>query len=508
MAGTLAFAVMGNEELAKAWLTALAVVHIGFGLAAPRLARVSHELGLLGLTLGILMANVAFGLVAGGVVLTLGWAASGVGFALLVRHTRRGGRDDVLAEAGLGGHLALALVHVLSVDAPPAELAAGGGVSAASAAATVALAAGCLVSGRLVGAGRPLTRIVLDALGLAALAYLTALALDGPTLALAWAAEAGALVLLARRTRDRVAGWAGLGFLALAGGHALAYDVPLRLLGQGLAPPLERLAVLGLIVAVAVAAARLLPELLLGEADAGSEAPRALSMALDVTGLLALTHLTALVFDGELLAVALAAEAALLGVLSRRFDDPPAGYAALALLSVALLHALVFEAPPVALVTGLEDPFAAIVALGSVAAAALTLSGRPLPIGVTACVLLYLASALVVTPFESSAAGDSALLSAHQQGQMVLSVFWGLVGVCTIVLGLRRDAHALRVAGLALLGVTVAKVFISDLAALSSIYRVVSFIGLGLLLLAGALVWQRLRLRTLSDLRETPGGVR
>jgi uncharacterized membrane protein len=114
----------------------------------------------------------------------------------------------------------------------------------------------------------------------------------------------------------------------------------------------------------------------------------------------------------------------------------------------------------------------------------------------------------VVTPFESDSAVDSALLSAHQHGQMVLSVFWALVGVGTMVVGLRRDLGVVRTAGLALLGVAVGKVFLFDLATLTSLYRVVSLVGLGLLLLGGALTWQRLRPRALTDLRETPAGVR
>jgi uncharacterized membrane protein len=80
--------------------------------------------------------------------------------------------------------------------------------------------------------------------------------------------------------------------------------------------------------------------------------------------------------------------------------------------------------------------------------------------------------------------------------------------VGTVVVGLRRDLGVVRIAGLALLGVAVAKVFLFDLAMLTSVYRVVSFIGLGLLLIGGALAWQRLRPRALSDLRETPAGVR
>jgi uncharacterized membrane protein len=65
-----------------------------------------------------------------------------------------------------------------------------------------------------------------------------------------------------------------------------------------------------------------------------------------------------------------------------------------------------------------------------------------------------------------------------------------------------------RLAGLAVLGLSVTKVFLLDLAILTSLYRVVSFIGLGLLLLVGAFIWQRLRPPALSDLRETPAGIR
>jgi uncharacterized membrane protein len=186
-------------------------------------------------------------------------------------------------------------------------------------------------------------------------------------------------------------------------------------------------------------------------------------------------------------------------------------------LALAALHALVYEAPPLSLVTGLAEPAAAVLALVAIAGAALILADwvgsswlglRNMLWGAGALTLLYLGSVGVVTPFESSGALDSALLSAHQQGQMVLSVFWGLVGVATIVVGLKQDRDVLRVAGLALLGVTVTKVFLADLATMTSVYRVVSFIGIGLLLLVGAFVWQRLRPQALSDLRETPAGVR
>ena len=526
-AGWLALELMHEPGLAKAWLVAAAAAHIAVGLAAPRLARVSHDLGLLSLLLGVLLGNVAFGLIADGVVLTAGWAASAVGFAALarrrygrtrevapgddaaVRRSHGPTRDAVLIDAGLGGHIALALIHTLAVDAPVSAASAGGGVAPAGAAAIVVLAAACLVSGRM--ADRFAWRAALDGLGLASLAYLTGLVLDGPTLAFAWIAEAGALLALAHHTRDRVAGCASLGFLALAGVQVLAAVAPVESLRMGLADPVPSLAALGALAAGLLAAGRVLPAWLFeGQATETR-------VVLDIAGLSVCFYLTVLLLDGPALTAAIAAESVVLALLSRRFGDQPTGVAAIFFLGTAAGHGLVQSAPPVSLVTGLADPLDAVIALGAVAAATIAAAGaletlhpkvRPVLLGAAGVALLYLASGLVVTPFESGEAVDSALLSAHQQGQMVLSVFWALVGVAVLVTGLQRDVHALRLAGLALLGVTVAKVFLFDLATLSSMYRVVSFIGLGLLLLAGAFVWQRLRPRALPDMREAPEGIR
>ena len=52
-----------------------------------------------------------------------------------------------------------------------------------------------------------------------------------------------------------------------------------------------------------------------------------------------------------------------------------------------------------------------------------------------------------------------------------------------------------------LLMVTIAKVFLYDLSTLTSIARVVSFLVLGMLLLAGAYVYQRLRPQSPPDMR-------
>ena len=114
-----------------------------------------------------------------------------------------------------------------------------------------------------------------------------------------------------------------------------------------------------------------------------------------------------------------------------------------------------------------------------------------------AITLLYLASVAVVTAFEP---GDDA--------QLLLSGLWAISGLTALVAGLRRDDRALRLGSLALLLVTIGKVFLYDLSALTSLYRVGSFIGLGLLLLVAAGIWQRMRPPALPDLREVPPAVR
>lgn len=97
---------------------------------------------------------------------------------------------------------------------------------------------------------------------------------------------------------------------------------------------------------------------------------------------------------------------------------------------------------------------------------------------------------------------------ARAEGQTLLSVLWALVGLGALVGGLLADRPALRRGGLALLALTAGKVFLYDLSSLTSLYRVASLIGLGLLLLAGGHAWQRMRPRPMPDLRGVPHALR
>jgi len=496
-----------GEDAANAWLAAVSLVHLGVGLSGRRV--LSNDLRLLVLVIGAVIADVASGLIADGPALAIGWAVTGVGFAALVRRGpgSAGSAEGVLAQAGLGGHLGLSLLSSVAVSDPVPVIHGYEPLSAAGAAAVAALAAGCLVSARIAGEKHQHWGTALDTVGLGAVGVLTAMSLDGLQLVFAWIVEAVALAAIARRTYDEVAALGALGFLALAMLHVVAFEAPPESLATGLAGPAAAVAALLAVVGCLV---------LMGAWAAQAEQPR-LAMALRAVAVLTLLYLTALTLDGLQLVLVLTAEVVALAAIGRLTGDEVAHLGALGFVALAAIHAVVYEAPPVSLVTGLADPAAAVAALSAIGGCLVLLAAWTEPElpefrtalrALAALTLLYLASTAVVTPFESDSAVDSALLSAHQQGQMVLSVFWGLVGVGTVVVGLRRDLAVVRIAGLALLGVAVTKVFLFDLAMLTSVYRVVSFIGLGLLLLSGALVWQRLRPQAPADLRQTPAGVR
>ena len=75
-------------------------------------------------------------------------------------------------------------------------------------------------------------------------------------------------------------------------------------------------------------------------------------------------------------------------------------------------------------------------------------------------------------------------LFASRLTQAALSLTWATCGVLAMVLGNRRQSRGAWVAGAALLGVVVAKLFFVELADHGGIYRIVSFMGVGVLLLA------------------------
>jgi uncharacterized membrane protein len=333
--------------------------------------------------------------------------------------------------------------------------------------------------------------ITLLAVGLVAANISFVLLVDGVAIPLGWAAAATALAIPARAlTRQAAIVYVVVGAqLALAALHVLAFDAPTEAVSQG--DPASVWPVLA-IAASAFVVARLTPR---QEIEWQS--------SLDATAMAAVAYATAVVVHDAWVVLAWAGEAIVVAEIGRRFGSRVAAVGSLGFLAIAGLHALGNEAKPDSLVYGATPFWEAAVAVGAVAAASAFAGWRGLPIwknvrevlvGVAGVALVYLASIGIVSIFQPGTIEvQEGALTVREQGQAIVSAFWSVLGLGLLWAGLRRDQRAWRLAGFGLLAVAVAKVFLYDMAALGAEYRVISFVVLGLLLLAGAYAYQRMR---------------
>ena len=74
---------------------------------------------------------------------------------------------------------------------------------------------------------------------------------------------------------------------------------------------------------------------------------------------------------------------------------------------------------------------------------------------------------------------------------MSYSIAWALFAFALLLVGMRQKSGAVRYAGLALLLVTLAKLFLHDLGNLNQLYRIGAFIGVALILIVISFVYQR-----------------
>jgi uncharacterized membrane protein len=171
--------------------------------------------------------------------------------------------------------------------------------------------------------------------------------------------------------------------------------------------------------------------------------------------------------------------------------------AAVCFLILAVGHTVLFEAPPTAIFDGVPDLAEAAIALAACAAGALALAGFARRVSTEAAqlaafagatLLVYLGSIVIVDTVGVDAGGDT-----RQAGQTWLSAFWTATGLGAVVLGLLRRRADVRIFGLGLLAVAIGKVWIYDLAELEALARVLSFIGLGALLLVGSFAYARIK---------------
>ncbi len=88
-----------------------------------------------------------------------------------------------------------------------------------------------------------------------------------------------------------------------------------------------------------------------------------------------------------------------------------------------------------------------------------------------------------------AAVEDSAALSR----QLALSSLWALYAVALVAIGIWRDYRPIRYLAMVIFGFTITKVFFVDIATLDRVYKMLSVMVLGVLLLVASYLYQRLK---------------
>ncbi len=202
----------------------------------------------------------------------------------------------------------------------------------------------------------------------------------------------------------------------------------------------------------------------------------------------------ALIRDDVWYPVAVAVTAVALVSLARPARETRLWLVGAALLATDGLVVLLAITPPAHLLTVNASPAAGVLALVAVAfagiAVALTApSHRRWIVGAVGVLDLYILT--LVTLELAVRISGAALETDFERGHTVVSAIWALTGLSLLVAGVVRRSAVLRYAGLALFGITLAKIFLYDLAELSSVARAASFLAVGGLLLAGGFLVQR-----------------
>lgn len=360
--------------------------------------------------------------------------------------------------------------------------------------ASVWLLASTVVAGAIWWLARQRDQQVLSVtaftLGAGALAGSLAFIFEGsPLLTAAWSAEAACLIGFGVSQWQRLVGVAALGLALIC---ALV-QVPVSVIGEGSDQLLRDLGTIAPLT---------LPLVLLAwrEKDGLGELGGGLAVTvLTWMGLLVCGSLA----DPEsiLMLVPLGLAAAVPACLTDRF------WAQGTLViygSVAVVFTVCFATPWDALVNGVPsvpDALGASAVLISIAAATALFGPRDWrqPAAWTAVGLgIYTVSVLVVDGFQGGVEVPGEL-STEAQGQVIVSSLWALGGLGLVVAGLVRQRLSWRKAGLVLLILSCVKISLYDLASLSTAGRTISFILVGLVLLAAAFAYQWMNRRAGGD---------
>jgi uncharacterized membrane protein len=197
-------------------------------------------------------------------------------------------------------------------------------------------------------------------------------------------------------------------------------------------------------------------------------------------------------------ALAWSAAGVALAWLAGRAGEPRFLPASGAFVGLALAYALLLEAPPTDLFLAELRPAGGLPSLLLATAAAYAFAAsldgvqRATAFWTAGAVTVFAASVAIVALFQWLAPDDpKSVDDAFQRGQTGVSALWAVVGLVLLSIGLWKDSRNVRIGGLVLFGIALAKLFLYDLSALSAMARALSFLGVGLVLLLAAFLYQR-----------------
>ena len=213
------------------------------------------------------------------------------------------------------------------------------------------------------------------------------------------------------------------------------------------------------------------------------------------------------VLSGNWLVLSWCATATGLALAGRLVDEDRLSYGVAGYIAVSLVYTLADLAAPSDFFSANSDPATGVPSLGLIVGAALLtlLYGRlpegwdrfrPAVVGGVAVLAIYGVSLTILGAFQWL--GTASVETDFQRGHSAVSAFWGLTGLAALYAGLTRESRGLRVVGFALFGLALAKLFLYDLAYLSSITRALSFLAVGAVLLLAGFFYQRIT----AELRE------
>jgi len=127
-------------------------------------------------------------------------------------------------------------------------------------------------------------------------------------------------------------------------------------------------------------------------------------------------------------------------------------------------------------------------------------NGKIIACGFLAVLILLWCGSLEIDRAFEHWVGPSVFANPHLAKQVALSVFWAVFAVGSVAAGFAARVRSLRWLGLGLFAITLGKILLVDLGQVSTGYRILSFLGVGALLLGTSVLYGKLSPKLLQSM--------